>query len=741
VAEYGATAGTEAEPEPDLEEIDRVARIYRRWQDARDGLNQWRSEAREDYDFDACQQWSADDLAKLEEQERPSTTFNRGSVIVDAVCGLEVTTRQQVTYFPREQGDVQVSEIETAAAQWVNEQTHGEDEESEAFRDATICGIGCTEMRMDYESEPDGKIVKERRDPLTMFWDPAARKKCLEDRRYQFHADWMDNREIDAKWPGKTTVMTPWDRLDEGQRPQNADLQFLYKDTDADFEKHKDQSLVIHYQSYEREPLYRVLDPQSGQLVSFDEPKFKKIRAAYKEATGEDLKFVKQLQRVYYRGFYCGRTELEYGKSPCQEGFTFNFITFKRDRNRRQWYGLWRAMKDPQRWANKWLSQILHIINTNAKGGAFVETNALKDPRKAEEQWASSNPLIEVNEGGIQKIKERQPANTPTGLDKLMTFAFESMPFVSGVNLEALGLANREQAGVLEAQRRKSAYGILAPLFDALRLYRKQQGKMLLYFIREYISDGRLIKVLGAGGQQKYLPLIRKPDTVEYDLIVDQAPTSPDFREKTWEAMKEILPVMMKEGIPIPPSVFDFAPIPSSVAMEFKQLMASRGQIPPQVQQQMQQMQQAIQKLGQENQQLKQENLQQKVDASVEVLKIQAKHMDAQQRNVTKDKAVELDALLRSTQQLIDASAAKTSAQIEAFAKVHIPQKDQHLKAVETGLTHIREMIALKNQAQPPAPPIVQVHVDGKGKVTKKIGKAVKNKDGTYSLTSEERVE
>jgi hypothetical protein len=358
--------------------------------------------------------------------------------------------------------------------------------------------------------------------------------------------------------------------------------------------------------------------------------KYGKIRKAYKDATGKDLQAVKQMRRVYYRGFYCGRTELEYKKSPYQEGFTFKFITAKRDRNRKMWYGIVRAMKDPQRWANKWLSQILHIINTNAKGGAFVETNALKDPRKAEEQWAASNPLIELNEGGINKIKERTPAQTPTGLDKLMTFAFESLPFVSGINLEALGLANREQAGVLEAQRRKSAYGILAPLFDALRLYRKHQGKMLLFFIREFISDGRLIRVLGHGGQQKYLPLVKKPDTVEYDLIVDQSPHSPDFKEKTWEAMKEVLPVMMKEGIPIPPSLFDFAPLPANVAAEFKQMVMQRGQIPPQVQEQMKQMQEALQKAGEEVQSLRLQNSELKVGAQVDILKIHAQHAQAQ---------------------------------------------------------------------------------------------------------------
>jgi hypothetical protein len=763
MADYGASSAEPEKTEPDLDELERVDRVYKRWRDARDGLSMWRTEARESYDFDALQQWSDDDIALLSEQERPNVTFSRGSVIIDAICGLEVTSRQQVTYFPREQGDVQLSEVETAAAHWVDEQCHGEDEDSEAFRDACICGIGATEMKMSYDDDPDGMIVKERRDPMKVFYDPASNKKCLEDARYFFYADWMDNKDIENAWPDKYSSTTPWDRIDEAQRPQNADLQFLYKDTDGDFEKHKNQSLVVQYQCMWREPYYRVLDPATGQLVSIESAKFSKIRAAYKESTGQDLQFVKQMKPVYYRGFYCGRTELEWKKSPYQEGFTFKFITFKRDRNRRIWYGVWRAMKDPQRWANKWLSQILHIINTNAKGGAFAETNAIKDWRKAEDQWAASNPLIELNEGGIDKIRERVPAQTPTGLDKLMTFAFESLPFVTGVNLEALGLANRDQAGVLEAQRRKAAYGILAPLFDALRLYRKQQGKMLLYFIREFISDGRLIRVIGEGGQKKYVPLIRRPGTVEYDLIVDQAPNSPDFREKTWEAMKEILPIMMKEGIPIPPSVFDFAPIPSNVSQEFKQLMANRSQIPPQVQQQMQQMQEALQKSGEEINSLRMENSGLKVGAQVDILKVHAKHAEAQDKNQVKVFQTQMQSAVERANALLDAHVKEVTS--------HLDRKSEEMKHFTQLIADFKKEVLKQSKgegsggtivvdaASAIVRPVAQLLTKMEGslarvdegmksmnatqaelrKPRKKTARAVRNADGSYSIQSEEQ--
>lgn len=666
MSDYGATARQEAGP--DLDEAARLDLVFRRWQDARDGLADWRTQAREDYDFVAGHQWSADDLARLEEQERPAVTFNRMGVMVDAVCGLEVSSRQQVTYYPKEPGDVEVSEIETAAANWVNEQCHGEDEDSEAFRDATICGVGATEMKMDYEANPDGNIVMERRDPLKCFWDPAAQKKCLEDKRYFFFADWMDNKEIEDTWPGKFAASTPWDRPDEGRRPQNADLHFLYKSEDGDQEKHKDQSLVLQYQCFWRETYYRVLDPETGELISIEKERFSKIRKAYKDATGQDLKFVKQMKRVFYRGFYCGRTELEYEKSEYQEGFTFKFITAKRDRNRKMWYGIVRPMKDPQKWANKFFSQILHIINTNAKGGAFVETNALKDPRKAEDQWGSPNPLIEVNEGGISKIKERTPAQTPTGLEKLMTLSFESLPFVSGINLEALGLANRDQAGVLEAQRRKAAYGILAPLFDSLRLYRKLQGRMLLYFIRSYISDGRLIRIVGKNGNPQYMPLTKREGTIEYDLVVDQSPKSPDFREKTWEAMKELLPVMLKEGIPIPPSMLDFTPLPSNVAAEWKQMMANRGQISPQMRAQIEEMQQALMRATQKVQALTIENTALKTGAEVDMAKLDVKQQESRDKHAVKMYQTDVQAMVQKETSDLAAKVDLLTAHLESAA-------------------------------------------------------------------------
>jgi hypothetical protein len=48
--------------------------------------------------------------------------------------------------------------------------------------------------------------------------------------------------------------------------------------------------------------------------------------------------------------------------------------------------GLIKVMRDPQMWANKWLSQTLHILNTTAKGGIVAEEDAFADMTEAEEK-------------------------------------------------------------------------------------------------------------------------------------------------------------------------------------------------------------------------------------------------------------------------------------------------------------------------------------------------------------------
>ena len=64
-------------------------------------------------------------------------------------------------------------------------------------------------------------------------------------------------------------------------------------------------------------------------------------------------------------------------------------MTGKRDRNKNSFFGIVRAMQDPARWSNKWMSPTMHIMNTTAKGGIGVERGQFfDDDKQGEQSWA-----------------------------------------------------------------------------------------------------------------------------------------------------------------------------------------------------------------------------------------------------------------------------------------------------------------------------------------------------------------
>ena len=59
-------------------------------------------------------------------------------------------------------------------------------------------------------------------------------------------------------------------------------------------------------------------------------------------------------------------------------------------------------MRDPQMWANKMLSNALHIANTTAKGGIIAEKNAFDNQVQAEESYARP-ALASSQMGGLAR--------------------------------------------------------------------------------------------------------------------------------------------------------------------------------------------------------------------------------------------------------------------------------------------------------------------------------------------------
>jgi hypothetical protein len=578
--------------EPFTDDDEALLRKLKRWERlAKQHWSRWREEARLCYDFVAGHQWSADDKAALLDQMRQPVTFNRVAPMVDAVTGAEILNRQEVRYSPREQGDVQVNEIITAADEWARELADTEDEESDCFADTVICGLGWTETRMDYAEDPEGRIIDDRVDPLEMWSDPQAKKRCLADSRYHIRARWRDKVDLPRKWRNLLTDETEGgpnhiDEVETGESGPRDDYERESAHGIPPADHDKRQVWVRHFQWFEKRPMYRMEDRETGEAITIDRARLKAISKMFMEVGLRPPDYVQVEVNKYFQAIVIGSVIVEYNEIEAG-AFTFKCITGKRDRNAGTFYGVVRAMIDPQMWGNKFFIQIMHILNTAAKGGLLYEAGSFANPRKALEDWAKPDAAIELQRGALSGAKpgvqERQPTVFPAGLDKMMEFSLNNLPQTSGINLEMLGLVERDQPGVLEAHRKKAGYAILAVFFDSLRRYRKMKGRVRLFFIQNYISDGRLIKIKGKDSTERYVPLVKQKDTATYDVIVDDAPMSPNQKEQTWAMMQAMMPMLAKMGVPpeIWQVMLEYSPLPSSVSGKINQIISQKAQEPP----------------------------------------------------------------------------------------------------------------------------------------------------------------
>ena len=189
------------------------------------------------------------------------------------------------------------------------------------------------------------------------------------------------------------------------------------------------------------------------------------------------------------------------------------------------------------------------------------------------------------------RIQPKSPPAVPANLGDLLQYAISSIRDVSGVNVELLGMREADQPASLEESRKQSGMAILASLFDSLRRYRKRQGRILLYFILTYLSDGRLVRIVGEDGAQ-YVPLIHRPGLLEYDVIVDDQATSPNQKEKVWATLMQMMPMLGKTLDASDWAVlFEYSPLPASIVEKWQQkITQSQAQQAP-IQAQMQQLQ------------------------------------------------------------------------------------------------------------------------------------------------------
>jgi hypothetical protein len=580
----------------EMEEL--ALKIHRDISDAAGMVNAYREEAEVAFKFYNGDQWEELDRLKMEQLKRPAVVFNRIKPTLDAISGLERLNRMDVRVVTRAldsklQNDM-TGDLATESRVAAIELCNGDDERSRAALDMAIGGMGWVEVRTDYEHDIDGRVILECLPWREMWWDHNCIKECLEDSEWRarqrpigrrtFKKLWGEEilAKVDAAAPddweerrvGRYELVTPYySRQNEQANPQVGQATQNLKSIP-----------VIQYQWRDMVPVYRFLDPTNPQeLTNLDEDSWKRLVLKMRLIGKPAPPAVRQLRPVYKQAFVARGVVLEEPIQLPGSFFSLLCMTGIWNSSAKHWYGFVRPMMDPQRTMNKSMSSSLTFMLTNAKGGVMYESDAFVDPINAKEQWSRPDAFIELNAGGAQKIVQRQTQTVSTDLQLFFTESYKAIAYTSGINDEIIGMAQGQTPSPTAQSRVQGGMAIIGWFFDAVARHTRNEARVMLEFIREFWTQGQLIRVGGEANAQA-IPLFKKGLPLDYDLVLDESVKhNPNLKAQVWNDLQPIIPSLLRFGFgSFLLEALKFSPLPAQLVAKLQQMGQQQGPNPPQ---------------------------------------------------------------------------------------------------------------------------------------------------------------
>ena len=538
---------------------------------------------------------------------RNQVVFNKIKPFVDSVKGFMIQLRRKPKYLARVIGSEKQEEYSSymnSVSDYIRSNGNMDQLESRQDLEMLIAGYGAIDSNILYEKNPDGEVVGENIRYSDIFWDPQSQEQNLLDSRWVFRRKAYGMKEALKRFKGSNEE--DFERYDPDT---DNGYSYIpggeYDKSTAGGKQEDDLVEVYYYQYWKLEKYFRALNPLfeseldeptlsliAEMLIDMMEKRskvsepedvedvfefdplaeflimtptiYKDVKFVF-EKFGLEIEALDYLKKTYYTAILSGTKVFKKFKSPDQQGYSIKFKTGNFDPVKRLWYGMVAAMIEPSKYANKALSEILYVIASNSKGGVMYEDSAVDDPKRFEQQYASTKAAIKVNDGALSgnRIQPKAVSALPTGYENIYQVANQSLDQVSGISREFLGTsANTQVSALLETQRINQVIATLAGYFDSISLFQKEQARLMTTYIRMLAenSKGRLVALIGEDGAKKYDVLSEDRIMDEYDIDITEAPITPAQQQETAKVLSELSDKLFQTGKNIYPLVIDYIP-------------------------------------------------------------------------------------------------------------------------------------------------------------------------------------
>lgn len=585
---------------------------FRQWfRESADFMSDWRDAARQDYEFVAGKQWSDADIAAFEESGRPAITINRIKPLINILSGYQRVNRYDIDFLPRTNDDIDVCTVRKGMTKYILDECEYDKNESQAFLDAVIGGLGWLEVGYKFAPEVnDGDAYVKREDPFGMYIDPETHNLDLSDAKYICRAKWVDKDELVLMYPEhKDEIMAQYTVYDTIERTDGRTEDPLWYKRDVQ----KARLVECWYKVRERETVFYLAD---GSVVPKEQMKIDYFLQGLVISTAQI-----PVTRVRVASFI-ERVLLEDIPSPYEHGdFPFVPITCYLYGAGDLPAGFVRDLIDPQKELNRRRIQELHILNTTGNGGGFIEEGAMTPRQEADFKKKATYPgyYAKVTPGAISggKILERSmnSQQIPSGVINAQQESQNDIVTISGINEALMGTDIPANAsGRAIELKQKQAITQIAPMFDHLRDAKKKVAYLLWGkrahkgIVPQFYTEDKVYRVEGENGQQfihinqqvvQQDPLGRAVVTTlndlsqgEFDIVVADVQASTTQRQAQLWGLVDAVQNLGLPGDLIFDIIVDLSDLPNK--QEIKKRWQAQQQSQAQAAQQQQQAQQQM---------------------------------------------------------------------------------------------------------------------------------------------------
>jgi hypothetical protein len=439
----------DARPATQLPDLATRVEWYDSWEEKTSESQKLARRDRAYYDGD---QWTREEVDKLEERGQPVLIKNRIARKINFILGEEIRKRIDPVARPRTPQHEDSARAATDALRYVEEEQQFDSVRSAVLKNCLIEGYGGALKEIEQEEDGAYKHGLRHVEWDRLFYDPHSRAPDFSDARYLGIVVWMDLDDAIAEWP---------DAAEDLHRA-------LSKDLGEANDTHEDTPRAHRWADKRR------------QRIKVAEMYFRVGRDYYRSVFIESADVEKPQKTAYL--------DEKGRRSLCPLVMMSCYVDQDGAR-----YGVVRALVSPQDEVNKRASKALHSVSMRQ---VIAEKEAIRDPQKFQTELAKPDGFAEVEAGALTegRLQVNTAADMAQGNVALLQEAKADIDTI-GPSSSALADLPGSASGRAFIARQQAAAQELGTIFDQLKSWTRQVFMLDWCCIRQYWTEEKWLRV------------------------------------------------------------------------------------------------------------------------------------------------------------------------------------------------------------------------------------------------------